>query len=136
MTYKEQLAHPKWQIKRLKILERDNLTCQICGDTETTLHIHHKAYDKTYQTKAWEYPDSNYMTLCSDCHGELSIHIDLYETDKEFDVMKIIDGNEKIVVIYTKGRIKFRSKNNPFCMSERNSIKIVQFTINNWLKNG
>jgi hypothetical protein len=66
MTYKEQLAHPLWQKKRLQILERDNFTCKVCLDTETQLHIHHKEYKK--YKKAWEYPDDNFISLCKDCH--------------------------------------------------------------------
>jgi hypothetical protein len=64
MTYQEQIAHPKWQKKRLEILQRDNFTCTLCGDTETTLHIHHEEYGKF----AWSV-DSKYLhTRCSHCH--------------------------------------------------------------------
>jgi hypothetical protein len=67
MDYKEQLKHPKWQKKRLEILERDNFTCQLCKDTETTLHIHHKEYFK--HKLAWEYEDEYLITMCSHCHN-------------------------------------------------------------------
>jgi hypothetical protein len=64
MTYKEQLQHPKWQRKRLKALEKDNFTCTLCGDTETTLHVHHKEY----KGKAWEADDDMLETHCEHCH--------------------------------------------------------------------
>lgn len=68
MTYKEQLADPRWQKKRLQILERDNWTCQVCLDNATQLHIHHLYYHNDYKVKAWEYKDDAYKTLCKDCH--------------------------------------------------------------------
>ena len=65
-NYSELLKDPRWQKKRLKILERDKFTCQLCGDKETTLNVHHKYYDK--DKKPWEYPDKSLVTLCKDCH--------------------------------------------------------------------
>lgn len=67
MTYKEQLSHPEWQKKRLQILERDNFCCTACYDTETTLHIHHKRYDKG--KLAWQYEDANFQAFCAHCHS-------------------------------------------------------------------
>ena len=32
MNYSEQLKSPKWQKKRLEIMQRDKFTCQLCGD--------------------------------------------------------------------------------------------------------
>jgi len=136
MTYKEQLADPRWQRKRLQIFERDKFTCQICLDTTTQLQVHHKKYDKTYKTLAWEYKDNNYTTLCCDCHSALTTHIELYGNDDEFNVMKVKEGESKTIVVYTKDRLKFIASSPTFCISEKDSIKIVQFLINNWLKNG
>lgn len=66
-TYSELLRHPKWQMKRLEILQRDNATCQLCGDTETELHIHHKEYIKG--NKPWEYNNDVLITYCKICHS-------------------------------------------------------------------
>ena len=44
--YNEQIKSPKWQKVRLRILERDNWECTMCGDTETQLQVHHKYYSK------------------------------------------------------------------------------------------
>lgn len=65
MTYKEHLADPRWQRKRLQILERDNWTCKLCGDTKTQLHVHHKKYTGW---KAWEAIDEDLVTICKVCH--------------------------------------------------------------------
>lgn len=66
--YKAKLLDPRWQKKRLKILERDNWSCQCCFDGENTLHIHHRYY--LPDTEPWEYPDESLMTLCAECHEE------------------------------------------------------------------
>lgn len=84
MTYKEQLKHPKWQKKRLEIMNRDNFQCQCCMDKEDTLTVHHKKYIKG--KKAWEYPDKLLITLCDDCHQ--SVH--LWEKNDKCGVLEII----------------------------------------------
>jgi hypothetical protein len=65
-AYSELLKDPRWQRKRLEILQRDNWTCQWCGDKESTLHVHHKDYESG--KAPWEYEDSWLMTVCEDCH--------------------------------------------------------------------
>jgi hypothetical protein len=66
LSYNEQIKSPHWQKRRLQILQRDNFTCQICGSTEKTLHVHHLCYRK--DAKIWDYPDNTLITLCEDCH--------------------------------------------------------------------
>lgn len=65
-TYREKLLDPRWQKKRLEILERDGWTCAYCGDTESTLHVHHKRYRRNVDP--WDVPDSDLVTLCCHCH--------------------------------------------------------------------
>ncbi len=64
MTYAEKLQDPRWQQKRLRILERDNFCCKLCGDKETTLHIHHIKYDGD----PWESSDDTLISYCKHCH--------------------------------------------------------------------
>lgn len=66
LTYKEQLLDPRWQRKRLEILQRDEFICQVCFDGESTLHVHHKHYHKGRMP--WEYEDEELVTLCASCH--------------------------------------------------------------------
>ncbi len=70
-NYSKLLKDPRWQKKRLKILERDNFVCQKCYDGETTLHVHHLKYKKGKMP--WDYSDKSLITLCKNCHDELSL---------------------------------------------------------------
>lgn len=65
MTYSEKLKDPRWQKKRLKVLERDDFTCQVCGDDKKTLHVHHKKYSAK---NPYDEPMQNLLTLCCYCH--------------------------------------------------------------------
>lgn len=65
-TYAEKLKDPRWQRLRLQILERDEWTCQWCGDTKTTLHVHHEAYEGA---DPWDTDKELLTTVCADCHS-------------------------------------------------------------------
>lgn len=71
LSYSEQLKHPRWQKKRLKILQRDSFECNNCGSKEKTLHVHHHNYERGKM--AWEYDDNLLSTLCEDCHKSLEV---------------------------------------------------------------
>lgn len=66
--YKKKFLDPRWQKKRLEILQRDKFACCRCEDTEETLHIHHKFY--IFGKEPWEYDDNVLETLCATCHQE------------------------------------------------------------------
>lgn len=66
MTYAEKLKDPRWQKKRLEILERDGWKCMACGEKEKTLHIHHIFY--LSGKEPWEIPDGLLITFCESCH--------------------------------------------------------------------
>ncbi len=65
MTYAEKLKDPRWQKKRLEILQRDEWHCKCCGDNKETLHIHHLHYTGK---NPWDIPNEFLMTLCATCH--------------------------------------------------------------------
>ena len=70
--YRKLLQNPKWQKKRLEILQRDNFSCVVCGngiDTDTQVHVHHLSYGKGCMP--WEYDNSNFVTLCEQCHSDV-----------------------------------------------------------------
>jgi hypothetical protein len=70
--YVQKLQDPRWQKMRLKVLERDEWTCQKCSETESTLHVHHRYYLKN--AAPWEYPLDALQTLCEDCHADETEH--------------------------------------------------------------
>jgi hypothetical protein len=69
-SYSEKLKDPRWQKKRLEILNRDDFKCLVCGDGSETLHVHHKRYEKGCEP--WDYPNEELCTLCETCHS--SVH--------------------------------------------------------------
>lgn len=68
LTYREQYLHPNWQRKRLESLEAAGFACEVCGDTERTLNVHHKRYVKGRMV--WEYEPNELQCLCEACHLE------------------------------------------------------------------
>jgi hypothetical protein len=64
--FMDQYKDPRWQKKRLEILQRDDFTCVMCGDKEHMLHIHHEEYIQG--NKPWEYENDKLTTLCEECH--------------------------------------------------------------------
>lgn len=67
LTYAQQLAHPKWQRRRLEMLNAAGWACTACGNDDNQLHVHHRQYFKGRM--AWEYADHELAVLCNDCHG-------------------------------------------------------------------
>lgn len=74
LDYSELLKHPKWKEKRLKILQRDNFRCVVCG-YDKKLQIHHKRYKTDPKTGKrilpWEYDDDDLVTLCDLHHRRI-----------------------------------------------------------------
>lgn len=66
MTYSEKLKDPRWQRRRLEVLEAANWKCQRCESADKTLHVHHNFYRS--KTQPWEYPAHAFAALCEDCH--------------------------------------------------------------------
>lgn len=80
-SYSEKLRDPRWQKKRLEIMQRDDFACRLCGDKKSTLHIHHKEYRVGHEP--WEYEEENLVTYCETCHS-------LVEYLKPIDVLGVI----------------------------------------------
>jgi len=77
MKYADLLRDPRWQKRRLEIMERDEWTCKMCADTESTLTVHHKTYRLDDSSpniphgtlrNPWDYLDCDLITLCDKCH--------------------------------------------------------------------
>jgi hypothetical protein len=70
MSYKDKLRDPRWQRRRLDVLNAANWTCQDagCKSNTKTLEVHHCYY--LPDTDPWDYPTDAYLALCEDCHEE------------------------------------------------------------------
>jgi len=102
MNYKELLKHPKWQKKRLEIMERDNWKCIGCHAEDKTLHVHHEIYFKG--KKPWEYDEKHLKTYCLDCHKDYHDVMDLYKSqsfgDKKNFYLKLFKDSDKKPIFY------------------------------------
>lgn len=72
MTYQQQLKDPRWQRLRLSVFERDNWECTKCQDTKSELQVHHKQYIAGF--KAWNYSTDMLVTLCVNCHYNVTVN--------------------------------------------------------------
>jgi hypothetical protein len=66
-SYGELLKDPRWQRRRLEILNRANFACESCDAADRTLHVHHRIYRKG--AMPWEYEDYELIALCESCHA-------------------------------------------------------------------
>ena len=69
-SYSETLQDPRWQRKRLSVLERAGWLCEWCGAAESPLQVHHGYYGKTggRLRAPWEVPEDVLYCLCDPCH--------------------------------------------------------------------
>jgi len=118
--YQTKLKSPHWQKKRLQVLNRDKWKCKLCSDEETTLHVHHLEYQP--KKEPWQYPMSNFVSLCEHCHREVELLKDennydeilidkikwqsgditmfIYASSEENPIIKFYDKNGRIFAGY------------------------------------
>jgi len=61
-SYYEKLKDPRWQKKRLEIMERDSFMCAKCDSKDKSLNVHHGFYHRSYKNP-WDYPNYSLMAL-------------------------------------------------------------------------
>lgn len=94
MTYAQKLKDPRWQKKRLKVLEAANWMCEACGETKETLHVHH---DK-YSNNPWDAPLNKLHCLCEKCHKFFhDIGIKFSEWDEFLQIGALIEPLEEVL---------------------------------------
>jgi len=64
MPYEEYLKSQHWINTRNKALVRAKYKCQLCGEKEKALHVHHNTYENKGNEK-----DEDLIVLCEDCHA-------------------------------------------------------------------
>lgn len=78
-TYFEKSRDPRWQKKRLEVMQDAEFRCKVCYDDSSTLNVHHKEYIKGREP--WEYDAKQLTVLCEGCHSAQ------HETE---DLLKVI----------------------------------------------
>lgn len=86
-TYWEKLRDPRWQKKRLEIMEIHDFQCELCQSENSPLNVHHKVYFKNKEP--WEYKNHQLSCLCESCH---QIEHGLDEKFKDLISLAEIDG--------------------------------------------
>lgn len=114
-TYSEKLKHPKWQRKRLEIMNRDNFKCKLCNDTETTLNVHHLSYS---EGEPWDIENNQLITLCQECHHEVGLmeNMDNSFTFHDIDILKYEYTNDTKILVIRMGydiMVRLYKKNTP-----------------------
>ena len=66
--YQESLKDPRWQRKRLRIMENAEWSCEDCGRRDKELQVHHCHYIRAFRFEPWSYPDELLICVCADCH--------------------------------------------------------------------
>lgn len=89
MKYIEKLKDPRWQKKRLEIMQRDDFRCRACENEDGTLNVHHVWYDKNKEP--WESDDDDLVTLCDYCHKIWHHIYGIYGSDIISLVVKLYD---------------------------------------------
>lgn len=108
MNYSDKLKDPRWQKKRLEIMQRDGFACQLCGDNKiAALTVHHKEYKKN--TDPWDYDNDQLITLCEDCHKKIhnKPHIPTIKEIIQLSEYEFEDGViDRIIQLETKDILK------------------------------
>jgi len=99
MTYKPQLADPRWRAKREEILERDGFACRVCFSTKN-LHVHHI----NYADYSWEISNESLITLCHACHRKEHGKVNVRLLAQKLDTTNLFPGmqfhNYKALCVY------------------------------------
>lgn len=74
-SYSEKLRDPRWQRRRLHIMQASGFACDRCGANEVTLNVHHIVYHRG--AEPWDYDDDDLACLCEDCHEREHRAIDM-----------------------------------------------------------
>lgn len=61
---------PDWQETRTEVLDRDNHTCQACGESSGMLHVHHIKPLRTFESVERANRLENLVAYCPACHSK------------------------------------------------------------------
>jgi len=87
--YRLERQDPRWQKRRLEIMQRDDFQCRDCKSKSETLNVHHAYY--VTGRRCWDYPSFSLETLCWECHKLRHFYI-----EKEAENNDTLPEDEKI----------------------------------------
>jgi 5-methylcytosine-specific restriction endonuclease McrA len=64
MPFKEYRLTPEWQAKRTQALSRAGYQCQVCGQRDARLDVHHNTYQRCGDESIYDL-----VALCAGCHA-------------------------------------------------------------------
>ncbi len=79
-VYEDLSVSPEYGRCRQKVLKRDNLTCQQCGDKKSELHVHHKKFKRKFPKLIFNV--GNGIVLCKRCHNKIHYNKKLNKLEK------------------------------------------------------
>lgn len=126
-TYAEKLKDPRWQKRRLTVMNRDKWACVYCGDKEITLAVHHKKYTG----EPWMAPDNDLITVCEHCHQEIeNPELKKLFSGKDIRVLKFTSDKNKsrLMIIMTEGILTMSNYDNSGLLV--NGCKLLEPQIN------
>lgn len=100
-NYTDKLKNPKWQKKRLEVLNLHGFKCEKCGCEDKELHVHHRFYIKGREV--WQYDNDVFQVLCCDCHEK--------EHLKVKEINEVIPEKYKNLIVLVENLNKRRGRN-------------------------
>lgn len=110
---------PRWQKRRLEKMQEADFMCEICGDNESTLNVHHKYYIQG--NEPWEYKDEALTVLCEHCHNDE--HEDKENTEMMLRLLREYFTNYELTLILDGIIREYQSVRDDDCQySKKNCI--------------
>ena len=64
-AYMKKLRDPRWQKRRLEVMENAGWACEWCSATKRNLQVHHAYYaPRSEGLDPWDYPAGSLFCLC------------------------------------------------------------------------
>lgn len=119
--YWELLRDPRWQKKRLEVMQEADFTCEECGAKDRTLNVHHKLYRKG--ADPWDYAQGELQCLCEPCHQSVS-----NQAERLKEVLALLSRWDLAVVCgYAMGRVQSRRFVEESDLSDMPGIPIASY---------
>lgn len=120
MTYSEKLKDPRWQKKRLEILQRDLFACRLCEDKETQLQVHHLQY----MNEPWDVPNDKLITYCKHCHQVVELFKNWQQKEIPLSVIKLYSKDNNTYYLCVKTSFENLSL---FEITNHSAIRMIGF---------